>query len=146
MTVAPMLSSIVMMGLGGFRFGVNTAAYQTFRRSAGWRWEQLDRTGRAPALQFLGRDSDEISLEGVIYPHFKGGLRQVELMRLVADRGEPMILVDGLGWIWERWVITTVEETKGVFMADGAPRKIEFAITLKAYGQDREGWAGRLFG
>lgn len=125
---------------------MNTAAYQTFRRSAGWRWEQLDRTGRAPALQFLGRDSDEISLEGVIYPHFKGGLRQVELMRLVADRGEPMILVDGLGWIWERWVITTVEETKGVFMADGAPRKIEFAITLKAYGQDREGWAGRLFG
>ena len=141
-----MLSSLVMMGLGGFRFGVNSAAYQSFRRAAAWRWEQLDRTGRAPALQFLGPDADEITLEGVIYPHFKGGLRQVELMRQIANRGEPMILVDGLGWIWERWVITAVEETKGVFMADGAPRKIEFTVTLKAYGQDRDGWGGGLFG
>lgn len=68
------------------------------------------------------------------------------MMRQLANRGEPMTLVDGLGWIWERWVIVAVEETKGVFMADGAPRKIEFIITLKAYGQDRDGWGGGLFG
>ncbi|WP_413874174.1 phage tail protein [Albidovulum sp.] len=128
--------SLVMMALGLFRFGVNRAAYQTFRRSAEFRWEKLDRIGRAPALQFLGPDADEITLEGVIYPHFKGGLRQVELMRLSARLGQPMMLVDGLGWIWERWVIAGVEETKSVFLADGAPRKIEFALTLRAYGED----------
>jgi phage protein U len=47
-----------------------------------------------------------------------------------------MMLVDGLGWIWERWVIAGVEETKSVFLADGAPRKIEFSLTLRAYGED----------
>lgn len=128
--------SLVMMALGGFRFGVNRANYQNFSRAAAWRWQAQDRVGRRPALQFLGPGSDEITLEGTIYPHFKGGLRQVELMRLLADQGKPMILVDGLGWVWERWVITGVEERKALFMSDGAPRRIEFSMTLMAYGAD----------
>jgi phage protein U len=128
--------SVVMMALGAFRFGVNRANYQSFTRSASWRWEAQDRLGRNPALQFLGPGTDEIALQGVIYPHFKGGLRQVELMRLVANAGQPLILVDGLGWVWDRWVITSVEETKTLFLADGAPRKIEFSVGLKAYGSD----------
>jgi phage protein U len=136
MTEASMLSSLVMMALGGLRFGVNRAAYQTFTRMASYRWEEQARLGRAPALQYLGPGADEITLEGVIYPHFKGGLRQIELMRLLARQGQPMILVDGLGWVWDRWVITGIDEAKSVFMADGAPRKIEFTVTLKAYGAD----------
>ena len=128
--------SVVMMALGAFRFGVNRANYQSFTRSATWRWEAQDRLGRNPALQYLGPGTDEITLQGVIYPHFKGGLRQIELMRLVANAGQPLILVDGLGWVWERWVITSVEETKTLFLADGAPRKIEFSVGLKAYGSD----------
>lgn len=128
--------SLVMMALGAFRFGVNRANYQHFTRSASWRWEAQARVGRRPALQFLGPGTDEITLEGVIYPHFKGGLRQVEMMRLVADQGQPLILVDGLGWVWERWVIVSIEERKSLFMSDGAPRKIEFTMSLSAYGSD----------
>lgn len=128
--------SLVMMALGAFRFGVNRANYQQFTRSAAWRWQAQQRTGRAPAMQFLGAGADEITLEGTIYPHFKGGLRQVEMMRLVAAQGQPLILVDGLGWVWERWVITAIEERKTLFMADGAPRKIEFSMQLSAYGSD----------
>lgn len=128
--------SLVMMALGLFRFGVNSAAYQTWTRSASYRWEKLDRAGRAPAMQFMGPDADEISLEGVIYPHFRGGLRQVELMRAAARLGQPLMLVDGLGWVWERWVITSITEKKSVFLADGAPRQIDFAMSLRAYGSD----------
>jgi phage protein U len=125
-----------MMSLGTFRFGVNKASYQTFTRTAGYRWGRQDRLGRQPAMQFLGPDTQEMVLAGTIYPHFKGGLRQVELMRLVARAGNPLLLCDGLGWVWDRWVITGVEETKSVFMADGAPRKIEFVLTLSSYGAD----------
>ncbi len=128
--------SLVMMALGTFRFGVNQANYQTFSRTASWRWEAQDRVGRRPAMQFIGPGADDITLEGVIYPHFRGGLRQVEMMRLVANQGQPLILVDGLGWVWERWVITSVEERKSLFMADGTARKIEFTMTLSAYGSD----------
>lgn len=131
-----MLISTVMMALGGFRFGVGASTYQSFRRAASFRWEKVDRAGRKPAMQFLGPDAEEITLEGVIYPHFKGGLHQVDLMRLAAQQGEPLILVDGLGWVWERWVIASVDETKSVFLPDGAPRKIEFSLRLRSYGAD----------
>jgi len=128
--------STVMMGLGAFRFGVTGSSYQSLRRSAQFRWEKLDRTGRAPALQFMGPDAEEITLEGVIHPHFRGGLRQVEFMRMAAQLGTPMMMVDGLGWVWDRWVIVNVEETKSVLMADGAPRQIDFRVLLRAYGDD----------
>ncbi len=60
----------------------------------------------------------------------------MELMRAVARQGVPMMLVDGLGWVWQRWAITAVSETKTVFLADGAPRRIDFSIRLQAYGRD----------
>ena len=133
----PISLGTIMMALGTFRFGVNRASYQMFTRDAAYRWAKQDRLGRDPALQYLGPDAEEITLEGVIYPHFKGGLRQMELMRAVARQGVPMMLVDGLGFVWQRWVITRVSETKSVFLADGAPRRIEFNVTLRAYGSDR---------
>ena len=126
----------VMMALGAFRFGMAGGAYQTFSRTASYRWSKVNRIGRTPALQYAGPDAQEVTIEGVIYPHFKGGLHQVELMRLQAGLGKPMMMVDGLGWVWSRWVITRVEERKSVFLRDGAPRKIEFTVTLQAYGQD----------
>lgn len=131
-----MLSGLVMMALGAFRFGMNSADYQTFSRTAGFRWAKQDRLGRAPALQYLGPDTEEITLEGVIYPHFKGGLRQVELMRVTALTGLPLILVDGLGFVWQRWCIVEVTERRSFLMSDGAPRKIEFSVRLQSYGGD----------
>lgn len=127
---------MVMMALGVFRFGISSGSYQNFSRSAPYRWGKVNRIGRAPALQFTGPDAETIKLDGVIYPHFKGGLRQVELMRLRAKAAQPMMMVDGLGWVWDRWVIDQVEERKGVFLRDGAPRKIEFTLSLKSYGKD----------
>lgn len=132
-----MFESLVMLALGAFRFGVNSANYQTLTRSAAYRHAPQMRVGRAPALQFLGPDTEEMTLDGTIYPHFKGGLRQIEFMRLIGKAGQPMILVDGLGFVWERWVITSIEETKSVFLGDGAPRRIDFSVTLQAYGGDR---------
>lgn len=126
-----------MMALGTFRFGVTRETYETFSRAAEFRWERMDRVGRAPAMQFIGPGSETVTLAGTIYPHYKGGLRQVEFMRQSAKLGAPMLLVDGLGFFWDRWVITSVREDKSLFMADGAPRKIEFRIELKSYGADR---------
>lgn len=128
--------ALVMMGLGPFRFGIRNDLYQTLSRSSPYRWHGVDRQGRAPALQYAGKGTETINLSGVIYPHFRGGLRQVDLIRAQAGTGVPFMLVDGMGWVWKRWVITQVSETRELMMADGAPRRIEFKCTLKAYGQD----------
>lgn len=129
--------SLVMMGLGLFRFGMLGPNYQRSVRLASFRHPAMPRVGRRPAAQYLGPGEETLTLEGVIHPHFKGGLRQIEMMRLSAGTGAPMMLVDGLGWVWDRWVVTEIEEAKSVFLSDGAPRQIDFRIALLAYGGDR---------
>ncbi|WP_246534520.1 phage tail protein [Aliiroseovarius lamellibrachiae] len=135
----------VMMALGAFRFGMANGAYQEFNRSTPHRWSKVNRIGRAPALQYGGPGTEEITISGVIYPAFRGGLRQVDGMRAKASLRAPLMMTDGLGWIWNRWVITNVDEGKSFFLADGAPRKIEFTLKLEAYGGDSTGRLGGLF-
>lgn len=131
----------VMLGLGEFRFEIATAAYQKLSLSQSYRWPEQARISRDPALQFVGRNTGEIDLDGVIYPGFKGGLEQVEAMRTLADTAKPQQLVDGLGRVWGPWVITEIGDTRTVFADDGQPRRIEFRVKLKAYGEDDSGQA-----
>lgn len=127
----------VMMKLGSdYQFALSTAAYSQLRRSCEYRWPSQDRLGRLPARQFTGPGADTIALEGVIYPHFKGGLGQIESMRKIAGKGKALRLVDSRGAHWELWCIERIEETRSVFFANGDPRRIEFNLTLGRYGEE----------
>ena len=126
-----------MMALGEYRFSVSTAAYQEFTHSAEFRWASQERLGRLPARQYLGPGEETISLRGVLHPHYRGGLGQIDAMRAEAARGEPLEMSEGTGRIWGKWVITRVEETRRVFDADGAPRRIEFRLQLARYGEEQ---------
>ena len=126
----------VMLALGPFRFEMGQATYQSLAMSQSWRWPEQARIGREPALQFTGREPAEIRLQGVLFPGFDAGLAQVEEMRALADLGEPLQLVDGLGRVWGSWVIVEVGDTRSVLMDDGQPRRVGFELKLKAYGED----------
>lgn len=126
----------VMMQLGDYQFGVETAAYEQLRRSTQYRWQGQDRIGRRPAQQFSGVGQETISLSGRIYPFYKGGLGQLDQMRVEAGQGEPRILVDGLGRIWGKWAVTRIDETQSTLMPDGVPEKIDFTLELVRYGED----------
>jgi hypothetical protein len=127
--------SSILMKLGRYSFSVDTAAFEQLSRSTAYRWAAQERHGREAALQYLGPGADTISLSGVVYPHFKGGVAQVEDMRAEAARGEPLLLVDGLGRIHGRWVVQSVEESRREVFSDGAPRRMEFSLKLKYYGE-----------
>lgn len=126
----------VMMALGDYRFSLDTAAYQKLQRSHSYRWSSQERLGRRPARQYMGPGEESIDLDGIIYPTFKGGLGQLEDMREQAGRGEPLTLVDGLGEVWGTYCIEEIQETRRVFLANGAPRKIEFSLKIARYGDD----------
>ncbi len=128
----------VMMILGPYPFSIRTAAYDALKKTSAWRWSSQARIGRVPALQYTGRDSQTIQLSGTIIPHFNGGLRQVELMRIAADQKTPLIMVDGSGFVWGDWVITSISDSQSRFMGDGAARKIGFDISLTEYGADND--------
>ena len=126
----------MMMILGVYRFAISSAAFQILRRQSEYRWQEVNRIGTDPALQFTGFGAETIDLDGVIYPHFKGGLRQVTLMRAEAGLGKPLFLISGNGNAFGKWCIVKISENQSSFMKDGAPLKIEFSISLKRYGED----------
>jgi len=137
----------VLMTLGDgqaqFRFAIDTAAYQSLKRSTEWRWPAQDRLWNDPARQFTGRGDDEITLDGVILPAFRGGLSQLKALRAIADQAltsgagaRPLTLVTGYGDVLGQWVITRLDEEQPVIGPSGAPIEQRFSLTLAAYGED----------
>ncbi len=125
-----------LMALGDYRFSGRTAAYDELERSTAYRWQAQDRLGERPAQQYLGIGAEEISLRGVIYPHHRGGLGQIEAMRSEAGRGEPLMLTGADGYVRGKWCIARIEESQRLFHVDGSPRQVEFRLRLVRYGAD----------
>ncbi|MCO1333143.1 phage tail protein [Microbulbifer sp. OS29] len=128
--------SETMMALGRYRFSIDSAAYQELKHSQAYRWQAQERLQRRPAMQFLGAGEESIEFSGVIYPHFKGGLKQLDAMRIEASKGQPLLLVDGLGFVWGQWVITQIDEGQSFFQGNGQPLKQSFQLKLVNYGAD----------
>lgn len=142
----------MMMIYGPFMFGIDRIAFQELSRSSGYTWAEVERIGTNPAMQYTGREAETMSLPGVFYPHFRGGLAQLPAMRLAAELGKPLPLITGYGYFLGQWVVTRIDETQSVFFKDGAPRKVDFVIELKQYASTTDivrntiGTITRLFG
>jgi phage protein U len=129
--------------LGAFRFSLDTAAYDSLSRRSQWDWKEAERVGAMPALQYTGPRNDTITLEGRLIPGFTGGVEQLARMRLMADIGIPLLLIDGTGRVHGMWVIESVEETGTKHFKDGYPRMVTFNIGIKKYS-DGAGLLGVL--
>lgn len=123
-----------MMQLGLFQFSLDTAAYQSLSRSTEYKWSRQARIGNHDALQFTGYGNDGITLEGVIYPHFRGGLDQIEKLKRQAKFGVPMPLVSGRGKVLGLWAIESIGETQTIFAPGGIPRRQDFTMRITRYG------------
>lgn len=127
------LISFMMMRLGDFAFGINTAAYDELRRSTEYKWPAQERFGQRDTLQYTGPGDDTITLTGTILTAYRGGTGQLQRLRNLAAEGQPQFLISGLGQIMGRWVIERVEEGQTTFAAAGHPRKQEFTVQLRRF-------------
>ena len=127
--------------LGSFQFDLPNGVPQTLERTAEYRWETQDRLLREPAAQFLGPGTQQITLDGVLYPGFSGRQSTLETLRELAAQGEPQMLTDGAGRVFGRWAISSLREGRGVFAPGGNPRQIDFSVSLVRYGEDNPGEA-----
>ncbi|WP_142416278.1 phage tail protein [Bartonella massiliensis] len=125
----------MMLALGGFIFSIETAAYQALDMTYDIPWVEQGRLGRKAALQLPAVANAEFSLTGVVYPDFKGGYRQLEYLRQMAHEG-PHILVTGQGRILGKFVILSVKEKQSIFHKNGNPKKQEFTVNLREYGEE----------
>lgn len=120
----------MMMALGTFVFSLPQLAYQQLQRSTSWRHASSERVGARAAHQYVGPGEDTIELSGLIAPELTGDPASLDLLRAMADEGRPLALVDGTGLVHGAYVITAIDEEHTLFFADGAPRRIEFRLSL----------------
>lgn len=121
----------MMLALGHFIFSIETAAYQAIDMSYNIPWVEQGQLRRKAVLQLPAVANAEFSLTAVIYPDFKGGYRQLKYLRQMAHEG-PHILVTGQG----KFVILSIKEKQSVFHQNGSPKKQEFTVNLREYGEE----------
>lgn len=121
----------IMMQLGSFQFGLSTAAHQELTRSTAYTWAAQARFGQDDALQDTGPGADNMTLQGVVYPEFRGGTGQLDSLRDLAGQRKPLRLVDGLGRMRGEWVIEKVDERASIFAQRGVARRQEFTVNLR---------------
>ena len=76
-----------MLALGQYRFSLQSAAYQSLSRQYQFRWASQAAMGVAPVMQFLGAGETKQTLQGEIYPFYRGGFGQLEAMAQEAGLG-----------------------------------------------------------
>lgn len=134
----------MLMSLGMFVFGLDTAPFETLKRSTSERWARGERVGRRAAQQHLGPGEDTITVEGKLMPELTGGPERLDKLREMMAAGKAWILTAGTGEVLGRWIITQVEETRSHMLANGVARKLAFSLTLQAYDDDDPAALGNL--
>ena len=140
--------SEVLVALGPFLFYATAPSFQKLKFDAEFRWQPQNRLGRDVAQQFLGPGERTVYLDGVLYPEAFGGADLLTGIHAAARSGLTLPLIamsdSGLqGDVMGLWVVKKLTNTRSLFSSSGA-RKIEFLISLKAYGED-SGFIGGLF-
>lgn len=119
-----------------YYFNLDTAAFEELRRQTSFRWAGQERLTRSIAQQAVGQGEDKISLKGAIYPGFKGGLKQLDTLRTIGRRLQPVNLTTGYGEVLGTWCLLNIEEDQSNLLAGGIPRKQSFSLEFVSYGDD----------
>jgi phage protein U len=119
-----------------YYFNLDTAAFDELSRSTEFRWASQERLSRRPAQQAVGMGEEKLTLKGTIYPGFKGGLKQLDTLRSIGARLQPLTLTTGYGEVMGTWCLKTINEEQGALMHGGIPRKQGFTLEFARYGDD----------
>ena len=119
-----------------FYFNLDTAAFDELRRQTEFRWASQERLSRRPAQQAVGMGEEKLSLKGAIFPTFKGGLKQLDILRSIGRQLLPLNLTTGYGFVLGTWCLRSLEEEQGALLAGGIPRKQAFSLEFTRYGDD----------
>ncbi|MCO7563926.1 phage tail protein [Pseudomonas sp. S 311-6] len=119
-----------------YYFNLDTAAFDEVRRQTSSRWAGQERLTRDIAQQAVGHGEDQLTLKGAIFPLFKGGIRQLETLRTMARRLQPLSLTTGYGDVLGTWCLLKIEEEQSALLAGGIPRKQGFTLEFVKYGND----------
>jgi phage protein U len=121
-----------------YYFNLDTTAFDELSRSTEFRWASQERLTRRPAQQAVGIGEEKLTLKGTIYPGFKGGLKQLDTLRSIGARLQPLTMTTGYGEVIGTWCLKSISEEQATLMHGGVPRKQGFTLEFARYGDDMQ--------
>jgi len=121
-----------------FYFNLDTAAFNQLKRTKAYTWAGQERLSRTKAQQAVGLGDDKITIDGVVFPTFKGGIGQLKRLRSIGERLKPLTLSTGYAEVLGNWCLVSVAETQEALLAGGIPGKQTFTLELVSYGDDMQ--------
>lgn len=126
-----------------FPFSINTAAWDRLSRIASRRWEAQSVIGARPLLQDTGTGLEQMRVDGTQYPHWRGGLVPLSILRDHVNHSGPAQLIDGRGNVMGFWVLMALDVRGDTPTQDGVTLRQRFTLDLAYYGaQGQTGGAG----
>jgi hypothetical protein len=69
----------------------------------------------------------------------RAGRWQLDALRADAERGVPLLMIDGVGRNWGYWVVDALTERASEhFLFDGSELRVEFDVQLSYYGPEAD--------
>lgn len=131
------MSGPVVAALGPFAFQAHGFGLTTIGRNTDTGWASVAVAGGMDRLQWVGGNSDSITISGVLFPHAYGGLSSLTGIRAAAEAGQPLMLVNLAGQIFGLHVIESITEDRSLLDRNGLPMRDAYKLTLKRYqGRD----------
>ncbi len=118
-----------------FYFNLSTAPFDTYNRQTKYNIAAQDRLAREQALQAVAKGSDSITFSGFIYTK-TGGAGQLNRLRAIGHKTEPVTLTTGYGETMGLWYMTGVNEEGSELFSDGLAKKLKFSLEFQRYGED----------
>lgn len=128
------MSGPVTMALGPFLFRAHGFGYTDVSRKLNTTWAEIETTGRMNALQWTGPRSEEITINGVLFPAEWGGESTLGGVRLAAKNGLPLMLANRSGQIFGMQAIQGVDDDKAFMNNLGQAGRISYSIKVRQIG------------
>lgn len=128
------MTGITSMMLGGYAFEALGFGYQGIKRKVNTPWVEIPVGQTLNPQQWTGPTSDEVTIQGVLFPEEFGGQSQLDGIIAASMAGTEMMLVNGdamEGVIRGMFTVQSVEEDQSYHDARGAPRRNAYVISLK---------------
>jgi phage protein U len=119
-----------------FYFNIDTAAHSELQRTNAYRWAAQERLGRRPGMQAVGIGEEKITMRGVIFGAWKGGIKQLDKLRTIGNAMVPLGMTTGYGLALGNWCLMNISEDQGFLLKNGAPRKQTWTLEFSRYGDD----------
>lgn len=123
-------------GAQPFYFNLDTAAYNELKRTSAYRWAAQERLSRRPAMQAVGIGEEKMTLNGVIFGAYKGGIKQLDKLRTIGEAMVPLGMTTGYGLALGNWCLMNISEDQSHLLTGGIPRKQVFTLEFSRYGDD----------